>query len=129
MNNRVVHLWAALRPRRRLARLDALAALLLASTEQLLLRRADTAAFIEWAGIWDAVYDEHQRIARPWWRSFFSLARVKGWGSAGQCPAPTFAKTPAVRESARRVAALARKGREDLAGANAQRPDPVGVSS
>lgn len=57
------------------------------------------------------------------------LARVNGWGSAGQCPASHSAKTPAVRESARRVAALARKGREDLAGANAQRPDPVGVSS
>ena len=34
-----------------------------------------------------------------------SLARANGWGSAGQCPAKTDAKTPAVHERGRRVAA------------------------
>lgn len=28
-----------------------------------------------------------------------SLTRANGWGSAGECPAPAFAKTPAARES------------------------------
>jgi hypothetical protein len=36
-----------------------------------------------------------------------SLARANGWGSAGQCPATHAAKTPAVRESVSRVAAVA----------------------
>lgn len=38
---------------------------------------------------------------------YTSLARANGRGSAGQCPAPAFAKTPAARESVSRVAAAA----------------------
>lgn len=37
--------------------------------------------------------------------ALYSLARANGRGSAGQCPATTCAKTPAVRESVCRVAA------------------------
>ena len=35
---------------------------------------------------------------RQWSRSRNSLARAKGWGSAGQCPALACAKTPAALE-------------------------------
>ena len=44
-------------------------------------------------------------IAALYLANQFSLARVNGWGSAGQCPACQLAKTPAVRERVSRVAA------------------------
>ena len=37
--------------------------------------------------------------------TYKSLARANGWGSAGQCPAPLHAKTPAERKRVCRVAA------------------------
>lgn len=59
---------------------------------------------------------------RQWSRSRNSLARVKGWGSAGKCPAEHDAKTPESGTSVCRVAAAALQCGDDSARATLTRP-------
>ena len=99
------------------------------ATAQLVALRGQPAKFEEWAGIHAALVAEIRRLQMPWWRRLYTrLTRANGWGSAGQCPAPSYAKTPAVRERVCHVVAAAEQGGVDLTGASAQRPDPVEVS-
>jgi len=64
------------------------------------------------ADAWWAGWDEGRSTAEivPSASGSFNtrLTRANGWGSAGQCPAPTYAKTPAIREQARHVVAAGR---------------------
>ena len=64
---------------------------------------------------------------RQWSRSRNSLARVKGWGSAGQCPVRHDKKTPATKARDCRVAAAALQGGDDSSWVTSQQAVGGGV--
>ena len=64
---------------------------------------------------------------RQWSRSRNSLARAKGWGSAGKCPVAHDTKTPADRAQVCRDAAAAFTGGDDSTWATSTRNAGGGV--